>query len=212
MGHPSEPPSDASTEAALLAALRAGSDAAYEELVRTTSPRLLAVARRIVGEEDAHDTLQDALISAFRALDQFDGHARLSTWLHRIVVNTALMRLRSRKRRHEEPLEPLLPGFKDDGHQLREPVEWADGADVVLERDETRAFVRAQIARLPENYRTVLLLRDIEEMTTPEAADALGISENAVKIRLHRARQALRALLDERFRPPASGGARGFTS
>ena len=74
----------------------------------------------------------------------------------------------------------------------------------LLERAETRAFVRAQIDKLPDNYRTVLLLRDIEEMSTPEAADALGITENAVKIRLHRARQALRALIDERLRPASS--------
>lgn len=198
--------SDVSDEAALLHGLRAGDDAAFEQLVRATTPRLLAVARRIVGnDDDARDTLQDAFISAFRALDRFAGDAKLSTWLHRIVVNTALMRLRTRKRRPEEPLESLLPAFRDDGHQLHEPVEWRDGADVALERREVRTFVRAQIDRLSENYRTVLVLRDIEELSTPETAAALGISENAVKIRLHRARQALRALLDERFRPPSSG-------
>ena len=188
-------------EAALLAGLRRGSDEAYEALVRTTSPRLLAVARRILGtDEDARDALQDAYISAFKALPRFEGQSRLSTWLHRIVVNTALMKLRSRKRHPEEPIETLLPGYQDDGHRSHEAEEWADGADVLLERAETRAFVRAQIERLPDNYRTVLLLRDIEEMSTPEAASALGISENAVKIRLHRARQALRALIHERLR------------
>jgi RNA polymerase sigma-70 factor (ECF subfamily) len=193
-------PADAA-ETALLAGLRAGSDDAYDALVRSTSPRLLTVARRILGsEDDARDALQDAFISAFRALPRFEGQARLSTWLHRIVVNTSLMKLRSRKRRPEEPIESLLPGYKEDGHQTVEPVEWGDGADIALERAETRAFVRAQIDRLPESYRTVLLLRDIEEMSTPEAAAALGISENAVKIRLHRARQALRALIDPRLR------------
>jgi RNA polymerase sigma-70 factor (ECF subfamily) len=200
MNSPSDPLADESAEAALLAGLRAGSDEAYESLVRATSARLLAVARRIVGsDEDARDVVQEAFISAFRALDRFEGQARLSTWLHRIVVNKALMRLRTRKRRPEEPIDPLLPSFKEDGHQAREAAEWADGADVALERAETRAFVRSQIDRLPETYRTVLLLRDIEEMNTPETAAMLGISDNAVKIRLHRARQALRALLDERF-------------
>ncbi|MGE0812650.1 MAG: sigma-70 family RNA polymerase sigma factor [Vicinamibacterales bacterium] len=195
-------------EADLLARLRAGDDAAFGELVRATMPRLLAVARRIVGnDEDARDTLQEAYASAFRALDRFAGEARLSTWLHRIVVNTGLMRLRTRKRRPEEPLEVLLPSYREDGHQAIEPVEWREGVDVALERKETRAYVRAQIDKLPENYRTVLLLRDIEEMPTSEAAAVLGISENAVKIRLHRARQALRALIDERFRPPAQGQA-----
>jgi RNA polymerase sigma-70 factor, ECF subfamily len=199
---------EAAAEAALLAGLRAGSDDAYEALVRSNSTRLLTVARRILGtEEDARDALQEAFISAFKALPRFEGQARLSTWLHRIVVNTALMKLRSRKRRPEEPIDALLPGYKDDGHQTVEPVEWSDGADVALERKETRSFVRAQIDKLPDNYRTVLLLRDIEEMSTPEAADALGITENAVKIRLHRARQALRALIDQRLRPAAGSGA-----
>jgi RNA polymerase sigma-70 factor (ECF subfamily) len=202
------PDSEDAAEAALLAGLRAGSDAAYESLVRANSSRLLTVARRILGsEDDARDALQEAFISAFRALPRFEGQARLSTWLHRIVVNTALMKLRSRKRRPEEPIESMLPGYKDDGHQHVEPVEWSDGADVALERAETRAYVRAQIDRLPENYRTVLLLRDIEELSTPEAAAALGITENAVKIRLHRARQALRALLDQRLRGSSAADA-----
>jgi RNA polymerase sigma-70 factor (ECF subfamily) len=195
-------------EAALLAGLRAGDDDAFETLVRSTSPRLLAVARRIVGnDDDARDVLQDAYLAAFRALDRFAGDAKLSTWLHRIVVNTALMRLRTRRRRPEEPIEPLLPAYLEDGHQVRQPVEWSDPVDVMMERAEIKAYVRAQIDRLPENYRTVLLLRDIEELNTPETATVMGISENAVKIRLHRARQALRALLDERFRPPASSAA-----
>lgn len=200
-----ESPDAAATaaETGLLAGLRAGSDEAFETLVRTTAPRLLAVARRIVGEDDAHDTLQDAYLAAFRGLASFQGEARLSTWLHRIVVNTALMRLRGQKRRREDPIEPLLPSFLEDGHQTREPVEWREDAEGLLAQAEMRRYVRAQIDQLPENYRNVLVLRDIEELTTPEAAAALGISENAVKIRLHRARQALRALIDERFRPPA---------
>ncbi len=200
MDAPSDPLADEQGEAALLAGLRAGSDDAYETLVRATSARLLAVARRIVGsDEEARDVVQESFLSAFKALDGFEGQARLSTWLHRIVVNKALMRLRTRKRKPEESIEPMLPSFKEDGHQVHQAVEWSDGADVVLERAETRAFVRSQIDRLPDTYRTVLLLRDIEELNTPETAVMLGISENAVKIRLHRARQALRGLLNERF-------------
>jgi RNA polymerase sigma-70 factor (ECF subfamily) len=192
-------PADAE-EQALLAGLRAGSEDAFETLVRTTGARLLAVARRIVGsEEDARDVLQESYASAFKSIGRFEGNAKLSTWLHRIVVNMSLMRLRTRKRKPEESIEPLLPTFKDDGHQVNAAVEWSDGADVALERAETRAFVRAQIDTLPDTYRTVLLLRDIEEMSTSDVAAMLGTTENAVKIRLHRARQALRALLDERF-------------
>lgn len=195
-------------EQALLDGLRAGSEAAYETLVRTTSARLLAVARRIVGsEEDARDVLQEAYASAFKSIGRFEGNAKLSTWLHRIVVNMALMRLRTRKRKPEDSIDELLPTFKDDGHMSQATGRWEEGADVALERAETRAFVRAQIDRLPDTYRTVLLLRDIEELSTHDVATMLDTTENAVKIRLHRARQALRALLDERFNAAGAGRA-----
>jgi RNA polymerase sigma-70 factor, ECF subfamily len=187
-------------EADLLRRLRAGDDAAFEELVRTTSTRLLAVARRIVGsEEDARDVLQEAYTSAFKSIGRFEGTAKVSTWLHRIVVNMALMRLRTRKRKPEESIEPLLPSFKDDGHMALPTGAWGEPADAAMEHEEIRAFVRAQIDKLPDAYRTVLLLRDIEEMSTSDVATLLETTDNAVKIRLHRARQALRALLDERF-------------
>ena len=200
MADSSPPPAADAEEQALLAGLRAGSDTAFETLVRTTSPRLLAVARRIVGsDEDARDVLQEAYASAFKSIGRFEGNAKLSTWLHRIVVNMALMRLRTRKRKPEESIEPLLPAFKDDGHMMQAAGQWDDGADVALERAEVQSYVRAQIDKLPDTYRTVLLLRDIEEMSTNDVATLLDTTENAVKIRLHRARQALRGLLAERF-------------
>jgi RNA polymerase sigma-70 factor (ECF subfamily) len=182
-------------EAILLARLRAGDESAFEELVRANGARLLATARRFLRlEEDARDTVQEALLHAFRALPRFAGEARLSTWLHRIVINAALMRLRARKRRPEESIDDLLPHFDAEGHRLGdgpEPV-LADGA---LERAELRARVRRAIAALPEGYRTVLELRDVEDLDTNETARLLGISEAAVKTRLHRARQALRTLI-----------------
>ena len=194
-------PADAIDEGAFVARLRAGDDAAYEELVRTHGARMLAVARRLLRvEEDARDAVQDALISAFRAIDRFEGGSRLSTWLHRIVVNAALMKLRSRQRKPETSIEELLPRFLEDGHFAEPPAEWQQPADRALERQETREQVREAIERLPENYRTVLLLRDIEGLDTAESAAALGITPNAAKIRLHRARQALRELLDEYMR------------
>jgi RNA polymerase sigma-70 factor (ECF subfamily) len=104
-------------EADLLPGLRNGDGEAFEALVRQNCYRLLAAARRILGnEEDAREAVQDAFLSAFRALHTFDGTARLSTWLHRIAVNSALMKLRRRIRKPERSLEPLLPTFLDDGH------------------------------------------------------------------------------------------------
>ena len=192
-------------EATLVAQLRAGDEAAFEQVVRAYGGRLLAVARRIVGsEEDARDVVQDAFLNAFRSLDRFEGNAKLSTWLHRIVVNAALMRLRTRKRKPEQSIETLLPAFLEDGHYEERFKSWDEPVDKLMERAENRALVRKQIDALPEGYRTVLVLRDIEGLDTEETANVLGLSVNATKIRLHRARQALRTMLAPHFTSPAS--------
>lgn len=180
----------------LLAALRAGDDRAYERLVTEQGPRMLAVARRYLrNDEDARDCLQEAFLQAFRALPGFEAHSRLSTWLHRIVVNCALMRLRRSRTRPEEPIEPLLPTFLEDGHSAVGYTDWSVSAEALCERTEVCELVRRTIEKLPETYRTVLLLRDIDELDTAEVAELLGVTANAVKIRLHRARQALREML-----------------
>lgn len=165
-----------------------------------TAPHLHAVALGILhSEHDAQDALQEAYISAFKSLDQFDGRARLSTWLHRIVVNTSLMKLRAKRRRPERRIEELLPTFQSDGHPTTFASAWKPGALVGIEGDELRTLVRDKIAELPETYQMVLILRDVEGCSTAVAADILGTSETVVKVRLHRARQALRALLDPYF-------------
>jgi RNA polymerase sigma-70 factor (ECF subfamily) len=198
------PPEDA----ALAAALRAGDSGAYERLVRANAPRLLAVARRMLrNEEDARDVVQDAFLSAFRHIESFDGNSRLSSWLHKIGVNAALMKLRSKRRRPEESIEDLLPKFLADGNHEHEPSPWALGGESALASAEVRKAVRRAIDELPDLYRDVLLLRDIEELSTEEAANALGITIPALKTRLHRARLALRERLDDLL-AELGGGAR----
>ncbi len=185
------------TERALVARLRDGDPDAFDTVVRQYGGRMLSTARRFVGNEDeAHDVVQESFLAAFRAIGSFAGSSRLSTWLHRIVVNAALMRLRSRRRRREDPIDSLLPRFADDGRWAESPAQWSTPADRLLERRETRAMVRSAIDRLPASYRTILLLRDIEELDTVETAASLGITVNAAKIRLHRSRQALKTLLE----------------
>lgn len=187
-------------EMPLLDRLRQGDATAYEDLVRSHGPRMLSVTRRLLrNDSDAHDALQEAFLSAFKAIGRFQGGSQLSTWLHKIALNAALQRLRTRKRLAEDSIEELLPSFLEDGHHARHPSEWMAPADVLLERREVRELVRAEIDRLPEDYRTVLLLRDIEALDTAEVAQLLGMTENLVKVRLHRARQALRALLEPHF-------------
>ena len=191
-------------DAALVAKLRGGDSGAFEQLVRRDTPRLLRVARRFFdSEEDARDAVQDAFISAYKSIRNFASNSQLGTWLHRIVVNSSLMKLRSQKRRPEEDIEQLLPRFLEDGHQVIPSVPWEENAEAILERKELRELVRESIDKLPETYRTVLLLRDIEELSTEETARLLDINTNTVKVRLHRARQALRAILDPHMRGAA---------
>jgi RNA polymerase sigma-70 factor (ECF subfamily) len=183
-------------EDALAKGLRAGDPAAFERIVRTYGGRLLAVTRRILHDEElARDAVQDAFVTAFRARKTFAATARDSTWLHRIAVNAALMKLRTQRRHPETSIDELLPSFRDDGHFALSLESWEEPVDVAIGRRETAAFVRGAIDKLPESYRTVLMLRDIEGLDNEEAARMLGITPNAVKIRLHRARMALRTLI-----------------
>lgn len=192
---------DASSQT-LITALQSGDPGAFETLLRDYGPRLLRLARRILmNEEDARDALQDAFVSVYRSIGKFEATSSLTTWLHRIVVNSALMRLRTKKRKPEEDIETYLPRFAEDGHQIEPSTPWTETADRILEREELRTAVRAAIEQLPDNYRIVLQLRDIEEMSTAETAELLGTTGNTVKIRLHRARQALKTLLDPTMRP-----------
>ena len=182
-----------------MAGLRRGDEAAFELLVHSYGGRLLQVARRFLKEEDARDALQEALLSAFRSIGRFDGKAKISTWLHRIVVNAALMRLRKKSTQMEESLEPLLPTFLEDGHRAGLGASWPENPEEVVGRSQVRDVVRQAIDSLPVNYRTVVLLRDIEELSGAETGELLGLTANAVKVRLHRARQALREILDRRL-------------
>lgn len=183
-------------ERPLLERLQASDEEACDWLVREHTGRLLAIARRYLRqEEDARDAVQEAFVSAFRSMARFQGTSSLSTWLHRIVINCCLMKLRSGRRRPETSIEELLPRFDETGHRVLDGAALPEAPEAGMEREETRRKVRAAIARLPEPYRAVLLLRDIEEVSTADAARMLKLTPNAVKIRLHRARQALRTLL-----------------
>jgi len=173
---------------------------AFEELVRQHGSRMLAVATRFLRcEQEREDAVQEAFIAAFRAIERFDEKSALSTWLHRITVNCCLMKLRSSRRRNESSIEDLLPTFDETGHQAKPTPAWDGDVHEKLAASETRQQVRACIDQLPDSYRTVLLLRDIEELDTEQTAKRLNTSIANVKTRLHRARQALRTLLEPTF-------------
>ena len=175
-------------EADLVARLCAGDNAAYAQLFRKHIVAMTAIARRFFGDTtDANEAVQDALVSAFRAMRTFAGTAKLGTWLHRITVNACLLKIRGRKRERLVPLE-------DDTHATA-----ARECDSELVQTETCARVREGVAQLPEAYRTVIRLRDLEGLSTEETAARLGTNCGAVKTRLHRARQALKAILEPQF-------------
>ncbi len=176
------------TEPELVARLRTGDGAAFAHLVRTHSGPMTAVARRFFGDSiDATEAVQDALVSAFRALPAFEGTAALGTWLHRVTVNACLLKIRGRKRARLVPLEGDAPAPD------------TDAGDSALARAETCERVRAGVEQLPAAYRAVIRLRDLEGLSTEETAARLGTNCGAVKTRLHRARQALKAVLGPQF-------------
>jgi RNA polymerase sigma-70 factor (ECF subfamily) len=188
-------------EAALLARMQAGDEAAFAACVRAHWGRLFVLARCILGnEEDARDAVQDAFLSAFEHVGQFEGRSSLGTWLHRIAVNAALGRRRGRQRHPERSIEDLLPHFGDGEHQVDPPAPWKETPEAVQQRHEAHELVWRCIGELPEIYSTVLVLRDIEGLDTEETSRLLATSAGVVKTRLHRARQALRTLLDPYFR------------
>lgn len=191
------------SEEVLLARMRVGDEAAAGQLLSATYPRLLATARRFLGnDEDARDAVQEGLLAALRNIRSFHGDSRVSTWIHRIVVNACLMRLRRRRRRETVSIEDLLPAFEPDGHRIVARPAWQDPPDRRALDQERRDAVRHRMSELPDEYRAVLILRDVEGLDTADAASVLGISDGAVKTRLHRARMALRELLERDFAAP----------
>lgn len=176
------------SDADLLAAHVAGDPTAFEEIVRRHRDRLWAVAMRTTGDpEEASDALQDALISAYRRADQFRGDSAVTTWLHRIVVNASLDRLRRRAVRSAQPLpddNDALPGAV-----VADPVDHMD-------RREIQLVVTQALAELPEDQRAAVLLVDVEGWSVEDAARMLGCPEGTVKSRCFRGRAKLAKRLD----------------
>jgi RNA polymerase sigma-70 factor, ECF subfamily len=182
--------------------------AAFERLMRQYNQRLFRIARSILKDDsDAEDALQDAYVQAYRKLDEFRGEAELATWLTRIVINQALMRVRKRTR--DRNVVPF--GGSGDGtvKELEVADEQAESPSDAALRGEVRKVLERRIDELPESFRTVFVMREVEEMTARETADALGIPEATVRTRLFRARALLREALD-RDMDNARGGVFGF--
>ncbi len=188
-----------SDEAAFLARLQAGDAQAFRALFEAHADRLYRLALSLVRDPArAEDVVQETFLAALTHLGKFEGRARLSTWLYRVAYNASLSQLRQR-------VDDELPDegeASEDGLPIPMPrtlVDWDLTPEAVLGNREARAQLEAAIASLPESQRAVFLLRDVEGFSTADTAEALGLSEGAVKVRLHRARLALREHLSAYF-------------
>jgi RNA polymerase sigma-70 factor (ECF subfamily) len=182
----------------LLARLKAGDQSAYARLVEDNASAIYRLALRMMGNEaDAEDVLQETFLSAFRSIDRFEGRSSLSTWLYRIASNAALMRLR---RNEPEQVSVDEPVERDDGESMpRQFFDFCCLPEEDLLREEAREQMKQAIDDLPPILRSVFVLRDIEGVSTAETAEALDLSESAVKSRLMRARLKLRDELSRYF-------------
>jgi len=191
-----------SEELDLAEKIARGDDASFEILVRQYGGQMLAVAKRITrNDADAQDCLQEAFINAYKNMGSFEGRAALGTWLHRIITNVSLMRLRSQRRIAEftvdAPIDVLIPSFESDGSRSgNTPISDIDEIELLYQRGETREAINRAIDRLPVDYRAVVIARDLEDLSTEETSKLLDISTSLVKTRLHRARAALKTLLE----------------
>lgn len=183
---------------ALVASAAAGDDHAFEQIVARYEHRVFRLACRLTSDTDAPDVLQETFLQAYRNLRSFRGDSRFGTWLYRIATNAALMHRRARARRPTDSLDAFLPRFDPQGMHVSTPAELqvAAIADELLDRKFLAEKARAAIQDLPDLYRDAFVLKDLEELSTDEVAQVLGIEPAAVRQRVHRARLMLRGYLN----------------
>jgi len=189
----------ASEETALVAKAQAGDAQAFTDLVNRYERKIYRIAKHITqNDEDAEDVLQETFLKAYEHLGGFQGNSKFYTWIVRIAVNESLMKLRKRKGDRTVPLDEPM----DTGEEMvtREIAVWEDNPEQRYSREEIQDILERAVESLKPDFRTVFTLRDIEELSTEETAEALGISIPAVKSRLLRARLALREKLTRQFK------------
>jgi RNA polymerase sigma-70 factor (ECF subfamily) len=197
----SEPVSD---ELALVQAAKGGDVGAFEQLVKRYDRNVFRIAQHITqNREDAEDVVQEAFLKAYRNLQQFQGQSKFYTWLVRIAVNEALMKLRRRKPERTVSLDEDIQ--TDEDSVPREVADWSPNPEQQYNQAELREILTKTIQGLPQSFRTVFVLRDVEGLSTEETAEALELSIPAVKSRLLRARLQLRERLSRFFQKRESG-------
>jgi len=198
-------------DAALVEALRREAGDAVEHLVERYADRVYRLALRITGsKEDAEEVTQDALWTSARKISTFKGDSAFGSWLYRITANAAYMKVRSRRGKGREiALDEVMPALDSGGVHFEPMDDWSLRVDERTLQGELRQVLETAIDELPHDYRTALVLHDVEGMSNPDIAEALEISLPAVKSRVHRARLYLRKRLGEYVDAPADGGRAG---
>ena len=191
-------------ELELVERLRGADTSALELLMERYSPRIYRVAFGITrNHAEAEEVVQDVFLTLFRKIDTFEGRAAIGTWLYRVAANAALIKRRGKRVELEVSLEDCLPTFRDDGHREGDRswvlADWSQTPESELLAGEAREILEQALERLPEHYRALVVLRDVEELSNEEVAEVLGESVSSVKSRLHRARMALREVLTRRL-------------
>jgi RNA polymerase sigma-70 factor (ECF subfamily) len=186
-------------DAGLVEALRRNDPNAVEQLVERYGERVYRLAIRITGlRQDAEEAAQDALWAVARKIHTFKGESAFGSWVYRIVANAAYQKLRWRRRKAREiALDDVLPALDGEGRHFEPMDDWSNQVDEQALQGELRHVLADAIEALPEDYRTVLMLHDVEGLSNPDVAQALGISVSAVKSRVHRSRLFVRKRLSE---------------
>jgi RNA polymerase sigma-70 factor, ECF subfamily len=192
----------------LLKDAAGGNPEALETLMGRYASRVYRLAHGITrNAADAEEIVQDVFLQLVRKGGAFEGRAAVASWIYRVTTNVALNKRRGKRREVETPLDDCLPTYEADGHRSGPRAflvaDWSARPDDELLSGETRRVLEEAIDRLPEHYRAVLILRDVEELSNEEVAATVGDSVAAVKTRLHRARMALREILTRRLGPSA---------
>lgn len=182
------------TDKQLVAKIKKGSLEAYKEVIARYEVKAFNLALRYTrNKEDAEEVLQDVFITVFKKIKSFKGKSAFSSWLYRVTVNAAYMKLRKRKQDHSIPMEELSPGMQN--HYLEEEDKFERYTDCETVNGELREMLELAIGKLPEEYRSVFVLRDVDGLSNKQVAKILDITIPAVKSRLHRSRLMLRKKL-----------------
>ena len=195
---------DVNSELTLVQAAKKGDLEAFSNLVKRYDRNIFRIAQHIThNEDDAQDVVQEAFLKAYQNLDQFQGNSKFYTWLVRIAVNEALMKLRRRRSDRTVSLDEDV--VTEEGTMPREVADWSPNPEQLYGQSELGDILKKTIQGLPPGFRTVFVLRDVEGLSTEETAEMLGLSIPAVKSRLLRARLQLRERLAKYFKSKKSG-------